>query len=597
MDSEKRVIKSYLLVRDGKVTFATPEAAALLGVDAAGLVGQEAEPLLDGCHAAEMQLPGGETAAVLTPDAVTDELRQMNFDLEQALKAANAAIEAKTSFLSNMSHDIRTPMNAIIGMTNIACNHIDEKTRVKDCLNKIQTASQHLMSLINDVLDMSRIESGRVTLSEEQFSLADLVHDLSVLMRPLAAEKRQQLLMDVAGIEQENLMGDALYLRQVYLNIIGNAIKYTNEGGVIKVCFSQTPVDAPHQIMLDFSCLDNGIGMSPEFLKRIFLPFERAQNSTQSKTEGTGLGMSIAKSLVEQMGGTIHVESTPNAGSCFTVHIPVSVGTEDNHATAEGMSVLVVEPDREQAESVKKCLRQCGCSWEILRTGMEAVAWVSQAEMEGRMPDAVLLGGMGENETLNLAGHLRSQLGDKIPILLFSYQDWSEIEYAAQRAGISGFVPCPLFKGRLLKALTEGVEQRQDEEEPGCSGIRVLLAEDNALNREIAVELLEEIGAQVDTAEDGLQALEKFEASAEGTYDLLLMDIQMPVMDGCEATRRIRDLPREDAKSVCIAAMTANAFVEDIKKSRAAGMNEHLSKPVDLRRLEELLRTCQAREV
>ncbi len=525
-------------------------------------------------------------------DTETEKLRRENAELRRALQTANAALEAKTSFLYNMSHDIRTPMNAIVGMISIAQNHLDERDRVRDCLAKLQTASGHLMSLINDVLDMSRIESGRTTVSEERFSLAELVHDLSVLLRPLAAAKRQRFRMDVAEIHRENLVGDPLYLRQVFMNIISNAVKYTPDGGTVEVRFSERPAEDDRQILLDFSCQDNGIGMSEDFLQRIFVPFERAENADQSKVEGTGLGMAITRRLVEQMGGDIHIESAVGEGSLFTVSVPLSLGEEDA-ASLMGQNVLVVESDAEQASAASRIIAEAGGVPVTLSSGTEAVMWTAQAQMEGSLPDAVIVGGgLGENAVLNLAQHLRSQLGEDVPILYFSYQDWSRVEYAARRAGITGFVPCPLFKGRLLRALSSPETDGKASERPDFTGMRVLLAEDNALNREIAVELIQETGASVDTAENGKEALERFEQSEEGAYDLILMDIQMPVMDGFEAVRCIRALPRADAVRVCIAAMTANAFVEDIKRSKEAGMDEHVSKPVDFSHIEELLRRC-----
>ncbi len=599
MDGERKVCTSYLIVRDGdggrRVAYASPEACQTLGRTAGELDGADPEPLLAGRGVTEVPLPEGGTLLLLAGDKLMDELRQMNFDLEQALQAANAANEAKSSFLSNMSHDIRTPMNAIMGMTNIAQNHLDEKNRVQDCLNKIQTASAHLMSLINDVLDMSRIDSGRATISEEQFSLADLVHDLTVMLSPMAAAKQQELLWDVSDIAQEELMGDVLYLRQIYVNIISNAVKYTQDEGTIQVRFSQRPGAEPRQIMLDFSCQDNGIGMSADFVKRIFLPFERAQNTTVAKIEGTGLGTTIVRSLVEQMGGTVEVESELGVGTVFRVSLPLSVSKLGEDTTPLlGWTVLVVEPEPEQSDLVVRFLEQGGGKAVALRTGAEVVTWITQAMFEGTPPDSVLLSGnLGESAVLDLATHIRGQLGSQTPILLFSDEDWSRIEYAAHRAGITGFVPCPIFKGRLFQALCQ--QQESDEAWPrgNFSGLHILLAEDNALNREIALELIGETGAQVDPVEDGKQALEAFTSSEPGYYDLILMDVQMPVMDGYEAVRRIRALSRDDAKSVCIAAMTANAFVEDIKKSRAAGMDEHLSKPVDIRRIEELMRRCQ----
>lgn len=527
-------------------------------------------------------------------EQLTSELRRANFELEQALQAAQAANQAKMSFLSNMSHDIRTPMNAIIGMTNIALNHIDERARVQDCLSKIQTASTHLMSLINDVLDMSRIDSGRVTISEERFSLADLVHDLFVLLRPLADAKGHKLTIDVEDISREALMGDALYLRQVFVNIIGNAIKYTPDGGEIAVRFGETPHPSdPLSLTLNFSCADNGVGMSEDFLKKLGTPFEREKNSTLSGVEGTGLGMAITKNLIAQMGGEMKVESRPGEGSTFTVDIPISAAsaTEDYPSLA-GMKVLLIDLDG--AGGAARYLAESDAETTTVSGGIQAVGEISIAQMERRAFDAVLIdGNMDESDLLDLAAYLRSQLGDGVPLLLLSDCDWGHMEYAATRAGLTGFIPRPLFKGRLIRALAAGTHSDDGaSQEADFCGMRILLVEDNELNREIAVELIGATGAAIDAAEDGSKALEMFKASVPGTYHLILMDIQMPVMDGYEAARAIRALDRPDASTVTIAAMTANAFVEDIKKTRDAGMDEHLSKPMDIASVEQLMRRC-----
>jgi len=601
MGPETKEYKAYFIVSEDegacRVTYASPRMCKFLNYRDGDLIGQDPNMLLEGQNVSIALLPDGDSIWLLTDSAVTDALRQMNFDLQQALHAANAANEAKSSFLSNMSHDIRTPMNAIIGMTNIAQNHLDEKNRVQDCLNKIQTAASHLMSLINDVLDMSRIDSGKVTINEEHFSLADFVHDLVVITRPLAAQKNQQLSLNLENIEHETLMGDTLHLRQVYLNIINNAIKYTQEKGEIHVSLIEQPGTEPHQITLELVCSDNGVGMSEDFLQRIFLPFERAQNTTLGKVEGTGLGMTITKNLVEQMGGTIQVESELGHGSRFVVSIPLSIDyTHQNETPLSGQTILVVEHEKAQAATVVDYLTQGGAKAVEIPFADEAISWITQAQFEGNQPDAVLLGdAMSENSLLSFSAHLREQLGGRTPILLVSERDWSQIEYAAQRAGITGFVPCPVFKGRLFQKLCENVNETNTDEIQDFAGMHILLAEDNALNLEIAMELLSSTGATIVPAEDGKQALEAFQASEIGYYHLILMDIQMPVMNGYESARLIRALPREDAASVCIAAMTANAFVEDIKKTRAAGMNEHLSKPVDMKQIQELMYRCYKR--
>ncbi len=536
------------------------------------------------------------------------ELQQKNALLQNALNEAEEANRAKSVFLSNMSHDIRTPMNAIVGMTSIGLSHIDEKGRVQDCLNKIKTASSHLMSLVNDVLDMSRIDSGRMTLNEDEFSLADLIHDITVIVRPQALQKNHDLQIEIGDIYEDNLMGDTLRLRQVIVNIVGNAIKYTLYNGKIFVKFSQyieedlegnqNSGQEKRKIWLDFLCEDNGIGMSPEFLERIFVPFERVNNSTTQKIEGTGLGMSIVKNLIDRMGGRIQVESTEGEGSRFRVEIPMRAAVRDRRKLEilAGNTVLIAESREKEARQIEEFLREEAVTPVRVKSGRSAVTWLTQAQTENRMPCAMLLGQELEDmPALDLASHVRQSAGQRFPLLLVSEEDWAQIEYRARRAGINGFVPCPLFRSKLLETLADmiirnkGDMEEQEERIEEYSGRHVLLVEDNELNLEIAMEMLSLTGVQVETAENGARAVEIFENSPENHFDLILMDVQMPVMNGYEAVKRIRRLPRKDAESIWIVAMTANAFVEDIRASREAGMNEHLSKPIDVKRLKDIL--------
>lgn len=534
--------------------------------------------------------------------AACQELEQKAAALEDALRAAEEANQAKSRFLSNMSHDIRTPVNAIVGLTTIGLSHIDEKARVQDCLRKIQTASAHLMSLVNDVLDMSRIDSGRMVLSQEEFSLADLIHDIAVIVRPQAVQKGQDLRLDIRGIDQERLVGDPLRLRQILVNIINNAVKYTQEAGRITVSFRQDPVRTSPQgertALLRFACQDNGMGMSPEFLERIFLPFERVHTSQVSRIEGTGLGMSIVKNLVDGMGGQITVESRGGEGSCFRVELPLPVSAQRRPPLAlpAGQTVLVAEILDDLAGQASDCLREEGLVPVRITSGLEAVTWLTEAQVEDRMPCALLLGqNLTDMQSLDVAAHVRQLAGPDFPIVLVSEEDWAQLEYRASRAGVSAFVPCPLFKSRLLTTLSglldggRGEAEARGDRAGDYSRFRVLLVEDNELNQEIAMELLGMTGVQVEAAGDGQQAVDRFAASPPGWYDLIFMDIQMPVMDGYQAARRIRAMDRPDAQSVWIVAMTANAFVEDVRLSREAGMNEHVSKPVDLDHIQELL--------
>ena len=361
-------------------------------------------------------------------------LRAANEDLEEALRAAEAANQAKSRFLSSMSHDIRTPMNAIMGMTSIGLSHIDEKARVQDCLSKIQTASAHLMSLVNDVLDMSRIDSGRLTLSEEPFSLADLVHDIAVIVLPQARQKNQELQIEIGRIEEEVLLGDELRLRQILVNIIGNAVKYTQEGGAIQVGLTAQRTAGEGPVELAFSCRDNGIGMSPAFLEKIFIPFERVRSAAVSKIEGTGLGMSIVKSLVDRMGGQITVESREGEGSCFRVELalPAAPRSRGRLALPEGAVVLVAESGEERARRIGECLAEGGLTPVRTRTGMASVTWLTEAQYEERLPCALLLGQELEDmPVLEVAAHVRQLAGREFPIVLVSEDDWAQIEYRA----------------------------------------------------------------------------------------------------------------------------------------------------------------------
>lgn len=524
--------------------------------------------------------------------------------LKTALTQAQEANRAKSTFLSNMSHDIRTPMNAIAGMTAIALSHIDEKARVQDCLQKIQTASSHLMSLVNDVLDISRIDSDRMSLNEETFSLADLVHDITVIVRPQAVQKGHDLKIEIGQIYQETLIGDPLRLRQILVNIIGNAIKYTPDNGEILVRLFQHRTDDTadsrdqNRIFLDFTCEDNGIGMSSEFLERIFVPFERVKNAAVNKIEGTGLGMSIVKSLIDRMGGQIKVESTEGVGSSFQIRLPLSFTSQDgkNLERLAGKAVLIAESQEQQAARLTAFLQEADMIPLHVKSGLGAVTCLTQANSEHHMPCALLLGQELEDMSpLELAAHIRQSAGPDFPILLVSDVDWAQLEYRATRVGVSAFVPCPLFKSRLLNTLSDLTDTDSSHQDFSAgastdySGCHVLLVEDNELNQEIALEMLSLNGVDAEVADNGAHALEKFKASPEYYFDLIFMDVQMPVMDGYEATRRLRKLSRKDAEEVWVVAMTANAFVEDIRAAKDAGMNEHLSKPVSMEQLQDVL--------
>ena len=517
-----------------------------------------------------------------------EELNKENERLRIQLEEANAANVAKEVFLSNMSHDIRTPMNAIVGMTALAKKHIDEKVRVVDALNKIETASTHLLSLINDVLDMSRINSGRLSISNEKFSLSDLLHDLMTIVIPQIRQKGHSYELDLGDIEHEDLYGDPLRLRQIFVNIIGNSVKYTKDGGHIIINFAEeTEGD---KVILIFRCKDNGIGMSEDFLKRIFEPFERVNSSTISGIEGTGLGMSIVLRLVEAMGGKIDITSALGSGTEVTIRIPMVYDkAEADNIDFKGRHFLILEAEEDIRPLYSKYLGEAGADHIVVSTAEEAFTAMADADIKGFEYDAVIIGKSLINSTsiYDIASYLKKSY-PKLKIVLISDLNWEEIEIRAVRSGIDSFIPLPFFKGSLIRGLNEALkEDRSGTEDgyPDLEGKNILLAEDNLINREIAKEILSVTHANIETADDGLQAVNMFKDSQEGHYSLILMDIQMPVMDGYEASRTIRALERPDASVIPIFAMTANTFAEDIQKAKDAGMDGHIAKPVDINAL------------
>ena len=520
-------------------------------------------------------------------------LQQENRALRRSLSEAAEANTAKEVFLSNMSHDIRTPMNAIIGMTALAQKYIDEKPRVIDALNKIEVAGGHLLSLINEVLDMSRINSGRMVLADELFSLGDLLHDTLTIVRPQAEQKKHELRFTTGEIVYESLYGDVTRLRQIFVNIINNSVKYTPDGGRIDIRISEKTEQGT--CVLVFVCTDNGIGMTPEFLQKIYEPFERVNSTTVSRIEGSGLGMSIVQKLIEAMNGEIGIESEPGKGTTFTLRIPLRY--EEFHvdtAPLQEKSLLIIETDEELRDTYRRYLADSGIRYSFVSSSSEAVEFLADGDYRDEHPDLVILGkAVGQTGSLfELAGYIRKS-HPSIPILLVSDHDWNQIEYRANRSGIDRFIPVPFFRKSLLLGLTEAL-QEENSSEGGLAGAdlsdrHILLAEDNFINREIAGEVLRATHAEVDMAEDGQQAVDAFMASEEGYYDLILMDIQMPVMDGYTAVKHIRESSRSD-HNVRIYAMTANTFAEDIAKARSAGMDGHIAKPIDVNKLMLMLR-------
>ncbi|MCI8452140.1 MAG: response regulator [Eggerthellaceae bacterium] len=533
----------------------------------------------------------------------SDRENQLRASLEEALILAQSANAAKSTFLSNMSHDIRTPMNAIVGLTAIAHSHLDDPIRVKECLSRITTSSKHLLGLINDVLDMGKIESGKMSLNEEPFSFPDLIGEFVTIVQPQARAKKLRFDVVIGNIEREMVIGDTMRINQVLMNLAGNAVKYTEEGDVVRISVSEEPSLQPGFNNYRFVVHDTGIGMDAEFLERIFDPFEREGNDKTPFIEGTGLGMSITKNIVDLMGGTITVESQPGVGSTFTVVIPLrpydEAAEELDVSCLEGIRVLVVDDDRDVLENTKNVLDGFGMRGDCSATGNEAVSLTAQAFADGDGYEAIIVDwimpGMDGLETIR---QIRDKVGDATPIVLVSAYDWTEIEEEASQAGVSAFVSKPLFRSRLYHVLRAvcvdgGVEEvaHGSLSKHPLSG-RVLLVEDNELNREIATELIEQLGAEVECACDGEEAVSMTRDAEEGYYQLIFMDWQMPRLDGIEATRAIIAYEQQTGRAhVPIVAMTANAFNEDRRRALEAGMDGFMAKPINLAELERNLRT------
>ena len=521
--------------------------------------------------------------------------------LKDAYRAAENASRAKTEFLSNMSHDIRTPMNAIIGLTAIAGANIESQDRVVECLGKITKSSRHLLGLINEVLDMARIESGRMSLAEEDFSLPELVDNLLTLTKPAIDEHNHQLEVHVEHIEHEAVCGDSLRIQQVFVNLMSNAVKYTPDGGNITLTIKEKPNGFSELGCYEFSIEDNGIGMTPEFQKIMFEPFSRADDHRTTKVQGTGLGMAIARNIVNLMNGDIQVESAPNKGTKITVTVYLKLQENEKEQEKEllDLPVLVVDDDKTCCESTVATLQEIGIAGEWVLTGKEAVERCAARHKTGRDYFAVILDWkMPEMDGIATARRIRECVGEDVTIIILTSFEFSEIEEEARAAGVDAFIAKPLFRSRLtatLRQFTSGKKEKnarnylEDFAKTDYTGKRLLLVEDNDLNREIATEILGMTGVTVETAENGKIAVEKVAAAPENWYSLVLMDIQMPVMNGYEATAAIRSLPGSRGK-VPIIAMTANAFAEDVQLAKNTGMNEHIAKPLDLNKLNDVLK-------
>ena len=526
--------------------------------------------------------------------------RSQVHELEKARQIALEASTAKSKFLANMSHDIRTPMNAIVGMTAIATTHIDDKKQVKNCLKKIALSSRHLLGLINDVLDMSKIESGKMNITTEMVSLKEVVEEIVSIMQPQVKAKKQNFEIHVENDITENVWCDAVRLNQVLLNVLSNATKYTPEGGSIGVSlFEEESPKGEAYVRIHVKIKDNGIGMSPEFLKKIFESYSRADGARVHKTEGAGLGMAITKYIVDAMEGTIKVQSELNKGTEFHLVFDFKKVTEaetDMDMILPSWNMLVVDDDKTLCKTAVNTLESIGIKAEWTLSGEMALEKIIQRHKTGDDYQIILLDWQLPGiDGIQVARELRRILEDEVPILLISAYDWSEFETEAREAGINGFISKPLFKSTLFYALREymGIETSRDETSEQVMDMtrhRILLAEDNELNWEVASELLSDLGMELDWAEDGQICLDKFRESSEGYYAAILMDLRMPHMTGYEATEAIRRLDRSDALSIPIIAMSADAFSDDIKRCHECGMNGHIAKPIDIEELTRLLK-------
>lgn len=519
--------------------------------------------------------------------------------LEDALNIAREANNAKSTFLSNMSHDIRTPMNAIVGLSTLLQRDCDKPEKVREHTKKIIASSHHMLGLINDILDMSKIESGKASINFSEINLAEIVEELSTIIKPQAKARGQSFEISVSSIQQEYLIGDKLRIEQIMINLLSNAVKYTQDGGRIEMIIEQIPGGTKNYARMRFTVRDNGMGMSEEYQQIIFAPFTREINSTTNKIQGTGLGMAITKNLVDLMGGTISVESKQGEGSTFIVDLELRMQEKDIDSSfwkSHGIgSILIVDDDPDVCANIISTMEGTSVVVQCAADGLNAVEMAKEAHERGSEYDIVLLDwkmpGMSGVETARM---IRQTVPGNVLIMILTSYDWSDIEEEASAAGIDGFMPKPFFLTNFklaVERIRTGGGASENEKDMSIENKRILIAEDNEINAEILIELLSEIpGLTCVVTENGQEAFDRFTGSAIGEYDIILMDVQMPVMNGYEATKAIRSSGRPDAETIPIVAMTANAFAEDVKAALDAGMNAHVSKPVDPDRVVEVLR-------
>ncbi len=556
---------------------------------------------------AKLDLPGGETGIVLGFKDVDEEVRrdqQIQQALREAVDAANASNKAKSEFLSSMSHDIRTPMNGIIGMTAIASNNLDDRERVADCLRKITDSSNHLLSLINEVLDMNKIESGKVELLEDEFNLAELIDRMLTMTRPQIQEHQHDFRVNVLNVEHEEVIGDARRIQEVFVNIMSNAIKYTPDGGKISLSVIENSTGRPDFASYQFVFEDNGYGMTEDFQKHLFEPFARANDKQTASIQGTGLGMAIARNIVRMMGGDISVDSTYGEGSRFTVSIYLKLQNTEHidYDSFVGLRVLVADNDPLCCESTCEILDDMGVNSEWTLSGSAAVERVRTRHEQGQDFFAIILDWkLPGQDGVETTRKIRQLVGDDVHIIIFTAYDWSEIEHEARDAGVNYFVSKPLFRTKLAGLFDMLLHHQPAEDDSDAplheledmqlDGCHILLAEDQEINAEIATDFLEMTGAEVDWAQDGEQAVQMLADSPDDYYQIIFMDIQMPNMNGHDATKAIRAMDRDYARKIPIVAMTANAFADDVMNSRKVGMNEHIAKPIDVDVLAKVLGT------
>ena len=532
-----------------------------------------------------------------TEKKLAAQLEQQKANLQDALAAAQHANRAKTTFLNNMSHDIRTPMNAIIGFTSLAATHIDHPEQVQDYLAKITTSSNHLLSLINDVLDMSRIESGKVKIEEKEASLPEIMHDLKTIVQADITAKQLEFYIDTADVVNEHILCDKLRLNQVLLNLLSNAMKFTKPGGMVGVRVIQKGGAPEGWASYEFQVKDTGIGMSPEFLAHVFEPFERERTSTVSGIQGTGLGMAITKNIVDMMDGTISVISEEGKGSTFTVSLRLRTCSgpvrQEVIPALEGLRALVADDDFNTCSSVTKMLSTIGMRPDWTTSGKEAVLRTKLAEEQNDSYAAYIIDWlMPDMNGIEVVRRIRGLIGEEKPIIILTAYDWADIEEEARDAGVTAFCSKPIFLSELREILESPFAAQgagASQEEISFAGKHILLVEDNELNQEIAVEILQGAGFTVDVAGDGAIAVETLQTAAPGQYNLVLMDIQMPILNGYEATKQIRALNDPALAHLPIIAMTANAFDEDRQAALDAGMDGHIAKPINIPMLMELL--------